>query len=221
MIEYNIIGTGSKGNAVVINNNILIDAGVPFRALKGVYKDLALALLTHEHQDHALPRTIKRLAQERPTLRWGCCEWMVGTLLECGVSKAQIDVLALNTESDYGGFSVQPVPLVHNVPNCGWKVHFRSGERLFYATDTNSLDGIVAQGYDLYMVEANYTDEDIQERIRRKQEAGEYCYEWDVLENHLSKEKADAWLYKNMGANSSYVYLHGHEGEDIDASETT
>ena len=33
MIGYNIIATGSKGNAVVIEHEILIDCGVPFKAL--------------------------------------------------------------------------------------------------------------------------------------------------------------------------------------------
>ena len=35
---YNIISTGSKGNALVIEDNILIDCGVSFTKLKNVYK---------------------------------------------------------------------------------------------------------------------------------------------------------------------------------------
>ena len=37
-MTYNIISTGSKGNAVVINGRILIDCGVPFKALEPVIK---------------------------------------------------------------------------------------------------------------------------------------------------------------------------------------
>lgn len=48
-MEYEIIATGSTGNAVVLNKNILIDVGVSFKALKNVYKDLQLVLLTHIH----------------------------------------------------------------------------------------------------------------------------------------------------------------------------
>ena len=44
-MTYNIISTGSKGNAVVINGRILIDCGVPFKALEPVKKDLRLVLL--------------------------------------------------------------------------------------------------------------------------------------------------------------------------------
>ena len=45
MIDYNIIATGSKGNAVVIDQKILIDCGVSFKALSKVYRALKLVLL--------------------------------------------------------------------------------------------------------------------------------------------------------------------------------
>ena len=51
-MNYNIISTGSKGNAIVLNKIILLDCGVPFRELKDVYKDLKIVLLTHAHGDH-------------------------------------------------------------------------------------------------------------------------------------------------------------------------
>ncbi len=213
MIDYNIISTGSKGNAVVINNQILIDCGVPFRALQNVYGGLQLVLLTHIHGDHFNQRTIRKLAQERPSLRFACRKWLVAPLIECEVAPHKIDLLQEGEAICYGqdSPSIESVTLVHNVPNCGWKVHFPNHSHLFYATDTNVLDGIEARNYDLYMVEANYSEAEIAERIRRKQDAGEYCHEWDVLQNHLSREKADNWLYQNMGPGSVYVYLHEHE----------
>ena len=55
MIGYNIIATGSKGNAVVIEHEILIDCGVPFKALAAEWKTLKLVLLTHIHCDHFQP----------------------------------------------------------------------------------------------------------------------------------------------------------------------
>ena len=57
MIRYNIIATGSKGNAVKIDD-ILIDCGVSFKKLKDVYKHIRLVLLTHEHSDLFRPSTI-------------------------------------------------------------------------------------------------------------------------------------------------------------------
>ena len=48
-MKYEVLATGSKGNACVLNEHVLIDAGVTFKTLKNVYKDLKLVLLTHIH----------------------------------------------------------------------------------------------------------------------------------------------------------------------------
>lgn len=216
MIDYEIISTGSKGNAVVINKNVLIDCGVPFKALLQHYRGLKLILFTHIHSDHFNKATVRKLAKERPVLRFGCCEWLVEDLLECGVNAAQIDVYTPEYCFVYPQmFTIKPCVLIHNVPNCGYHIWVKD-KALFYATDTNSLNGVKAENYDLYMVEANYTESDILERIRVKESLGKHCYEYDVLQNHLSKEKADNWLYKNMGCNSQYIYMHKHEGENYE-----
>lgn len=208
-MNYNIISTGSKGNAVVVNNHILIDCGVPFKALKDVYKDLQIVLLTHIHTDHFKPKTLKRIAEERPTLRFGCCEWLVGDLVNAGVDKKQIDVYGIGKIYDYKAFRVSPIKLYHDCENCGYRI-FANGEKAIYATDTGHLQGITAKDYDLYMIEANYTDEDLQERINAKLEAGEYCYELNVASRHLSHEQASEWLMENMDEKSEYVFLHAH-----------
>lgn len=49
-MNYEVISTGSKGNALLIGNEILIDCGVSYRKLKE--KPIKLILLTHEHKDH-------------------------------------------------------------------------------------------------------------------------------------------------------------------------
>lgn len=209
-MNYNIISTGSKGNAVVIGGEILVDCGVPFSALKGVYKDIKLVLLTHIHSDHFVPSTIRHLHENRPSLRFACCKWLVKDLLDCGVSKYSIDVLEIGTRYDYGAFKVAPVKLYHNVPNAGYRLYCGS-EKVFYATDTSTLAGIKAKNYDLYMVEANYEPEKIIEAINEKKRKGEYAYELNVLKNHLSKPDCDEFIRNNRGPNSKYVYLHQHK----------
>lgn len=211
-MNCNIISTGSQGNAVVVNNHILIDCGVTFKALKNVYKDLQIVLCTHIHTDHFKPQTLKRLAKERPTLRFGCCQWLVKPLVDAGIPKQSIDVYEIGKIYDYKAFKVSPIKLYHNVPNCGYRI-FANGEKAIYATDTEHLQGITAKDYDLYMIEANYTDEDLQERINAKLEAGEYSYELNVASRHLSHEQASEWLMKNMSFHSEYVFLHQHQSK--------
>lgn len=217
-MTFDIISTGSKGNAVLIGDYIMVDCGVPFKLLEPHYKALKLVLLTHEHGDHFVPSTVRRLHQARPALRFGCCEWMVPHLLTAGVDKRVIDVLTPRSCADYGACTIIPEPLTHNVPNCGYHI-FMDGQRLFYATDTGTLDGIKAKGYDLYMVEANHTRADIAARAAEKMAAGKYAYEFKAAENHLSREQTEDWLYQNMGPNSLYVFLHGHEEEEPCSTE--
>ena len=214
MIGYNILSTGSKGNATILQKSILIDCGVPYRMIAPYIYDLKLVLLTHIHSDHFCKATIHRMATERPTLRFGCCRWLVPALVGAGVPLEQIDVYRPRVMYAYGLCNVIPFELHHNVPNCGYKVHFAQGKAI-YATDTNNLNGIQAIGYDLYLIEANYEDEVIQQKIRDKKAAGTYAYEERVLKNHLSKAKCDNFIYKNIRPGGEYIYMHCHEdGEE-------
>lgn len=212
-IPYHIISTGSVGNATVINRFILVDCGVNFKALEPFYRDLKIVLLTHIHTDHFQKTAIRILAQMRPTLRFACGRWLVKPLLECGVATQNIDVLEPNIIYNYGLCNIIQVPLHHNVQNCGWKIHFPIG-KVIYATDTNDMKGVIARDYDLYLIEANYDEEEIRERIREKQANGEYAYELQVLHNHLSKEKCDEWISRNIGRKGEFVYMHCHREDD-------
>ena len=209
MIDYEIISSGSDGNAVVVNRSILIDCGVPYKSLTFCARDLRHVLLTHIHGDHFNPATVRRLAGDRPTLRCGCGRWMIVPLLDAGVRKERIDVLDAGHAYRFGFGTVIPIPLVHNVPNQGYKLHLPGG-KMIYATDTGSLNGITARDYDLYLVEANYEDEEIAERIRRKQKAGEYAHELRAMHNHLSKKRCDDWIFSNIGPAGEYIYMHQH-----------
>ncbi|WMI81909.1 MBL fold metallo-hydrolase [Anaerotignum sp. MB30-C6] len=210
MMKFNIISSGSTGNATVLNDEILIDCGVSYKSLVGVMRGLKIALLTHIHGDHFNRTTISRLAKERPTLRFGCCEWLVRDLLDCGVDEKNIDVYQIGKWYDYTAFQVATVRLYHDVPNCGYRVQIQ-GRKAIYMTDTVSVEGIQAKDYDLYLVEANYIDEEIQEKIKEKEQLGEYSYERRVLQTHLSKEQCDEFLMENMNDKSEYVYMHQHK----------
>lgn len=210
-----VISTGSQGNAVILNREILIDCGVPYKQLKPYTRDLRLVLLTHAHGDHFNETTIRRLHKERPSLRFGCCEWMVGHLISADVSPRVIDVYSAASptafnEYDRGRVIVLAFPLFHDVENCGYKILI-DGKTALYATDTATMDGISAPGFDLYMIEANHTEQEIAERIRRKTGTGEFIYEYRAAAGHLSREKADAWLSLNAGPNSKVIYLHQHK----------
>lgn len=212
-MTYDILATGSDGNAVVINGEVLIDCGVPYKTLEksGYVNGLRLVLLTHKHGDHFKSATVRTLHQERPALRWGCCEWMVPHLLEAGVDKRVIDVYSPHGFMLYPvGIQICPEPVPHDVPNCGYRI-IDACDCLFYATDASTLDHIEAKNYDYYLIEANHTRAEIEARIAAKLERGEFAYESRAAKNHLSQEHALEWLSCNAGEKSRVEFLHQHK----------
>ena len=219
---YNILATGSSGNAVIINDNILVDCGVPFKTIEPYAGKIKIVLLTHYHSDHFKKSTVAALHSEHPAIRWCCCEWMVSRLVQANISRRSIDIVWPVTTWDmtvaweYKGVAVIcPVEIPHDVPNCAWEIVLNMGDRdncytIFYATDTSTLGNVEAVGRDLYMIEANYKKADMERIIQVKRSNGEYAYEINAMRNHLSEEQALDWLAKNMRQNSQYVFLHQH-----------
>lgn len=77
-------------------------------------------------------------------------------------------------------------------------------------TDTKTVEGISAKNYDLYLVEGNYDEDEIEERIKEKQQDCKYVYEFRAKDSYLSKQQASEFLLNNMGENSEYVLMHQH-----------
>ena len=204
-MTYKIINTGSDGNCTIANDIIAIDMGVSYKKLSPYVDKLELVLLTHIHGDHFNKATIRKLASNRPTLKFGCCEWLVQELIDCGVDKKNIHFYDIGTKYNYDRFSLIPIKLYHDVPQCGYRL-FMNDEKLIYATDTYTLESIKALEYDVYLIEGNYeNDEELHSRAYND------YYESRVKKTHLSKEYATNWLLENMGLNSVYEFMHKHK----------
>lgn len=200
---YQVLTSGSMGNAVLYHGTILVDCGVPFSLLKPHMRGIQLVLLTHWHGDHYNLATINKLAFERPSLRFGCCEWMVDRLP--GVKN--LDVYRVGKVYNYGQFQVCPVQLYHDVPNCGYRI-YKDGTKIFHATDTAHLEGIEAKDYDLYAIEANYDEDTIYEIIAKQEARGEFAHQRGSINSHLSEQQARDFIYKNRGPHSQVLRLH-------------
>lgn len=112
---------------------------------------------------------------------------------------------------DIGIFKVRLDFLFHDVPNDCIHIKFKDGKKIFYATDTTSIDHVEAKNYDYYFVEANYdTDEELERKIREAKEKGEFTYLDRVKNTHLSQLAALNWYDKNKGENSEIVFIHQH-----------
>lgn len=199
-----VISSGSEGNAVIYNNAIMVDCGVSLKALQEVKRSLKIVLLTHKHGDHLKIRTLQRLQAERPALRVACGAF----LLEELPCINNIDVLQVGKIYDYGAFKVSPIKLYHDVPNFGWRIFLPNGQKIFHATDTVHLEGIIAKGYDLYAIEHNYCEEYIQQAIEEARANGEYTHAYGSIKTHLSIQQARAFIEANRKESSEVLELH-------------
>ena len=94
--------------------------------------------------DHINIKTLQRLQKEHPSLRIGCGEWMLPYL----EGMTNVDVYEIGKLYDYGQFKISPFKLYHDVPQVGYRL-FKDETKIFHATDTKTLTGVTAQGYDL------------------------------------------------------------------------
>lgn len=200
---YNIISSGSHGNCEIAFKSIMIDVGVPFLSIKPFIKDLQLVLLSHIHKDHFNTTTIHKLAYERPTLRFGCGSWMVPYLT--GIRN--VDVYEFGQWYNYGDFKIAIGKCYHDVENCFFRIE-KNGYKIFRATDTFTLEGVTAQGYDLFCLEHNYDEERVQEIIIKLESEGKFAHQRGAINSHLSEQQAREFIFKNKGEHSKVLRLH-------------
>ena len=211
MLDYEIISSSSNGNCLIFNKYLAIDMGISFKKISPYLKNLKVILLTHEHTDHFDKTCIKMIAYNKPTLKWLCGDWLVKSLIDLDVSKKNIYVVESGKTYDLGLFRVMPIETYHDVRNMSYKIDFKP-ITIYYATDTKKLDYLdCLKGLDYYSVENNYSREELQERIKEKEEKGEFVYEYRVKETHMSAEEVNSFLIEMMNDNSQFVYCHQHK----------
>lgn len=198
-----VIASGSTGNSVLYFNSILIDVGVPYSRLKPYAKDIQIVLPTHAHGDHINIKTLQLLQKERPSLRIGCGEWMLPYLE--GIKN--VDVYEIGKIYDYGQFKVSPFKLYHDVENVGYRL-FKDDKKVFHATDTKTLQGISAAGYDVYCIESNYSEPVAEKMIKEAIEKGEFTHIIGSINSHLSEEQCNEFYYRNKAEHSKLIRLH-------------
>ena len=215
-----VIATGSKGNAVLLNGKYLFDCGVPMSAIKKALKHIRVVFLTHAHSDHILRSTIGRIHDHRPSVLFVCGRNLLVPLCAgCGVSPDNVILCepGKTMRINWGPESIefQCFDLIHNVENVGWVVKVEQGEHsgtAMYATDTQYIP-VDFPGLDLYMVECNYHVDELERRRAEKIAAGQFVYEDTVVAAHMSADTVRQYLERNAGPDSQVVFLHQHSKE--------
>lgn len=210
-MNYNIIGSSSRGNCIIVEDILILDVGVSYSKIKKYLNKVKLIFISHTHKDHLLPSTIKHISFNYPNIKYVCgSEEVVKKLVECNVNKKNIYILKNGIKYDLGLIKVRLIDLYHDVENYGLKWEL-NGKKGIYIVDTERIDHIVAQDYDLYLIENNYQEKVLQEHINKaieENDENKLFYLQRVPHTHLSNEQANSFLIENMGKNSKYEYIH-------------
>lgn len=215
---YNIIATGSKGNAIIYLEMILVDVGVSQKKIAPFLDKLELVLLTHIHGDHLLKSkkpnkdgsissTVRYINEQRPTVRFGCGEWLYDELIRLGIPSEQIDVYNMGVDYDYGKYTIRAEELHHNVRNCAYYI---SGEKkIFHATDTGKISHLTAEGMDLIAIERNWNEETMTRVIKEQMKRGQDFMHGTISQlYHLSEQLCNEFVFLNAEEHTEVIYLH-------------
>ena len=207
-MKYEIIGSSSQGNCIIVEDFLMLDCGVSYSRICADLKKVKLIFISHVHKDHLLPTTVERIVRNFPTIKFVTGSYEVcAKLTECRVAKKNIFVLPTNRWYDLGSVKVKLEELYHDVQNCGLRWEY-NGKKGIYIVDTKEVEGLQAKNYNLYLIEANYKKDILQRHIDECEDKYVLQYLYRVPETHLSWEDANEFLINNMGENSTFEYIH-------------
>ena len=148
MYEIDIISTGSKGNAVLIDNHILIDCGLSFKELKEYLSKTYKIFITHRHSDHLNLAVLRQIKKHFPYLIKSIYlnEDTYNFLLNKdfkNFSEMNFNIIKNDDIIDFNilgvDYNIRVFNLYHDVENYGFVFTKNNKETLLYATDTITM----------------------------------------------------------------------------------
>lgn len=199
-MKYKIIASGSSGNCVVIND-VMVDCGVAFNAIKEDLYKIKYLLITHIHTDHINETTLTRIKKEFPRIK------IIGNHEVHQVHR--VDVISNN---DYPiktkDYTFIPFKLVHDVVTQGFVWDYKDF-KIIYAIDTASLENAPTDKYDYLFLESNHDAKRL-EQVRAERN-GSYS-PYLSAKRHLSTQDCRTFYYLNRRSrDSELIELHKSE----------
>jgi ribonuclease BN (tRNA processing enzyme) len=195
-----IISSGSSGNCYLINQELIIDLGVPYKSIKDVIKNVKMILLTHLHNDHLAKDTLRTILVKHPSIKVIAPDYIIENFehwislspvfRDCFINIQNEPMIEIN---DY---KISPIKLYHDIDQTGYRI-LKNNKKLIFATDTYTLQGITALDYDVAIIEANYEEQAIIKLIEQAQANNEYTHLINVADSHLSVQQALQFVTDN------------------------
>lgn len=200
-----VINSSSSGNSYALQADsgeiLLLEAGIPFREVKKAigYKTSKVVgcVTSHIHGDHAkciteyIKAGIKISSNDEVAMRY-----------------LGVDTIQENDTFHFGGFSVTPFLVEHDVKNFGYLIFHKECGSIFFATDCYNLHQII-KGCKTYLMECNYEDGLLEKVVNEGQTSVSQADR--IRLSHMSLAHAVEFLQKCDAFKSAHqiVLIHG------------
>jgi ribonuclease BN (tRNA processing enzyme) len=197
-MNYKILSSGSKGNCVIVNDEIMFDCGIAFNKMKEELYGIKYLLITHVHSDHLNKLTLQQIMSKFPTIK------IIGNY---EVHQAMHTNIIANAGFDIvtKDYTFTPFEAVHDVLTYGFTFHV-GDKRVIYCTDTANLNNAPEGPYDYFFIESNHDEQKL------KQAINEYKGTYSPFlsgKRHLSTQQAKAFYYLHRRSRESeLIELH-------------
>lgn len=153
-----IIASSSKGNAYLLDN-LLIEAGIPMRALKrGLkFKLPDACIVSHEHGDHA-KSVMDLLVSSVPVFA------SAGTWRKLGIKHYRAFTIKAGNTYEIAGWDVTPIEAEHDAEEPLAFILEKDNRKILFATDTAVLHEEPEGCTEIY-IEANYSEAILEDNI--------------------------------------------------------
>lgn len=214
--KVEILGTGSTGNAVLIDDTIMIDCGLGVNKLLPYLQNVRHLFITHRHSDHLNISVLKNIAKKvsKSIIRFGLhvnsdCYNMIERkapeIAEMIESERLTSHSLLDLKIDGVEYKIETYPLYHDVENQGFVIT-KNGKTLIHATDTSTMKDAPNRQFDVILVEGNYDESKLIEYL--KSDDREVRYRAARNLRHLSIQAHENFVKSHSHHDTISLMLH-------------
>lgn len=214
--KVEILGTGSTGNAVLIDDTIMIDCGLGVNKLLPYLQNVRHLFITHRHSDHLNISVLKNIAKKvsKSIIRFGLhvnsdCYNMIERkapeIAEMIESERLTSHSLLDLKIDGVEYKIETYPLYHDVENQGFVIT-KNGKTLIHATDTSTMKDAPNRQFDVILVEGNYDESKLIEYL--KSDDREVRYRAARNLRHLSIQAHENFVKSHSHPDTISLMLH-------------
>lgn len=214
--KVEILGTGSTGNAVLIDDTIMIDCGLGVNKLLPYLQNVRHLFITHRHSDHLNISVLKNIAKKvsKSIIRFGLhinsdCYNMIERkapeIAEMIESERLTSHSLLDLKIDGVEYKIETYPLYHDVENQGFVIT-KNGKTLIHATDTSTMKDAPNRQFDVILVEGNYDESKLIEYL--KSDDREVRYRAARNLRHLSIQAHENFVKSHSHRDTISLMLH-------------